>query len=519
MFVIMKKSITSLDPQIPRVRKSLCSVFDSVAALAVGLALLGGPSNANAQADNFNDGANGHYVTWTEYDAVNTLTAGASGPQAFWDYLPGGDVYHLTATSYPGAGSLGIARVSSFPPDVYTNFYMSVDVTNNATTYSQVFGLLARAGDFSGPYPAATTRGYAFVYANGSVSYPLGDNYLAIFRLKNDLQTSGVPGTGSDGNLTHCELHGVNLDRTKWHRFVFIGRGTHLEGRVYELPNVTTPVAVLQADTALAPSDPQHTNGQCGVFAFNVADEGGNPFQGPVDVTYDNYYASARCPMNINDMVVKDDFNDGNDTAPTVAWTHYDPISAAVGFAQNSWTFPGGNSYRLQAPEQPFDPQLAQGRVASLAPSVQTDFRIAVDVVNWNVAAQNVGLMARVETPGLGTTTGYTFTYDVGGNGDMDISRVTGEAPTGLTLDAHDNMKMVPGNSYRMVLSGKGSELRALVFELPEKMNPRLTAWPPTQPMRAGCRACWPRPPTPRPRLMPPLITTRTRPWLHPQFR
>ena len=462
--------------QLPRGRKFSYSLIGSLSALAAGLVLLGGPSNAIAQADNFNDGdPNTHYVTWSFYDAVSELTGGASGPQAFWDALPGGDVYHLTATPYPAAGGAGIARVSSFPPDVYTDFYVSVDVTNNVTTYSQVFGLLARAGDFSTP-GVPTTRGYGFTYINGSVSAG-GDNFLAIFRLKNDAQTAGVPGTGSDGSLTHCELHGVNLDQTKWHRFVFIGKGTHLEGRVYELPNVTTPIAVLDADTGLAPGDPQHTDGQCGVFAFNAADEAGAPYSGPVDVTFDNYYASQRCPMNISDMVVKDNFNDGNDTAPTVAWSRYDPISTYGGGAlgpQNTWSFPNGNSYRLQAPVQPFDPLLGPGRVASTALGEQTDFRIAVDIVDWDdtIDQNAIGLMARLADVGLGTTTGYLFTYDVGGNGDMDVSKVTGEAATGLTLDAHDNMKMIPGNSYRFVFSGKGSELRALVFELPDMMNP-----------------------------------------------
>ena len=192
-----------------------------------------------------------------------------------------------------------------------------------------------------------------------------------------------------------------------------------------------------------------------------------------MDVTYDNYYASSRCPLTITDMVVKDNFDDGSDTAPPIAWTHYDPVASAVGSAQNSWTYPGGNTYRLQAPTQPFNAQLGQGRVASTAPGVKTDFRIAVDIVDWNnTVPQNIGLMARLANIGLGTTTGYIFTYDVGGGADMDVSRITGEAPTGLSLSGSDRMKMIPGNKYRFVFTGKGSELRALAFELPETMNP-----------------------------------------------
>ena len=43
-----------------------------------------------------------------------------------------------------------------------------------------------------------------------------------------------------------------------------------------------------------------------------------------------------------------DNFDDGNDTAnPT--WTHYDPIGGLTGVPNGSWTFPGSNTYRLQA--------------------------------------------------------------------------------------------------------------------------------------------------------------------------
>ena len=101
----MKKSTPSTPVQLPCVRKSWSLLLGSVTTLAAALVLLSVPSSALAQADNFNDGnPAGHYVTWTLYDAVNTLTAGASGAQAFWDAGPGGDVYHLTATSYPAGG-------------------------------------------------------------------------------------------------------------------------------------------------------------------------------------------------------------------------------------------------------------------------------------------------------------------------------------------------------------------------------------------------------------------------------
>src|ERR1041384_5659468 len=45
-----------------------------------------------------------------------------------------------------------------------------------------------------------------------------------------------------------------------------------------------------------------------------------------------------------------DDFNDENDSPPTVAGFRYDSVSTLFGIpAQDTWSFPGGNKYRLQA--------------------------------------------------------------------------------------------------------------------------------------------------------------------------
>ena len=255
-----------------------------------------------------------------------------------------------------------------------------------------------------------------------------------------------------------------DLDPAKDYRLVFMGNGTDLEGRLYELPNLTTPIAVAKGSTA---GDAIIlTNGQCGLLAFGAATVFG------ADVTFDNYYASARCPMTITDMVVKDNFNDGNDTSPTVAWQHYDPIASVMG-PQNTWSFPGGNTYRLQAPIPPI-PDAGQGRVGSFDPTIRTDFRIAADLVSWLDDRQDIGIGARLGNIGLGQTTGYvmTFDYSTGGAGDIDISRLDNEGTTSVPLSGEDSFEMLPGKSYRYVFSGKGSELRALVFELPETMNP-----------------------------------------------
>ena len=106
-----------------------------------------------------------------------------------------------------------------------------------------------------------------------------------------------------------------------------------------------------------------------------------------------------------------------------------------------------------------------------------TDFYIAVDVVNWdNTIRQAFGILGRVNTPGLGQTTGYAFTYERGSgvtetSGDLDISRIDGESPTGLSTGA-SAIHFDPAKDYRLVFIGKGSTLEGRVYKLPDTTTP-----------------------------------------------
>src|SRR6185503_3825494 len=125
-----------------------------------------------------------------------------------------------------------------------------------------------------------------------------------------------------------------------------------------------------------------------------------------------------------------DDFNDGNDTG----WTRYDPLGGLGAGAQATYTFPN-RGYRIQATRFPaFPAAVGPARAGSVREDVSyTDFYVAVDVVDWdNSVRQAFGILARVNTPGLGQTTGYAFTYERGSgvtetSGDLDISRIDGE--------------------------------------------------------------------------------------------
>src|SRR5664279_1254375 len=70
---------------------------------------------------------------------------------------------------------------------------------------------------------------------------------------------------------------------------------------------------------------------------------------------------------------ISDNFNDGNDTFPTMEWQHYDPIgdylTSIYGPTTNAqWNFPGGNTYQIVAEPPPAGFEvLGQARAGSFS--------------------------------------------------------------------------------------------------------------------------------------------------------
>jgi len=145
-------------------------------------------------------------------------------------------------------------------------------------------------------------------------------------------------------------------------------------------------------------------------------------------------------------QVIEDDFNDGNDAG----WSRYLPLQDLG--APATFSFPNGNSYRIQSAASPLPEQLGAGRAGSgQEGTVYEAFRVEVDLVDWDPAlSQDIGLLGSLRSIGLGTTNGYAFTYDTGGEGAY-LSVVTGEQPTTLSSSP---VILVPGQSYRFVLQG-----------------------------------------------------------------
>lgn len=169
-----------------------------------------------------------------------------------------------------------------------------------------------------------------------------------------------------------------------------------------------------------------------------------------------------------------DDFDDGDDQG----WTQYDPIGSHPQLPNiATFSFPNGG-YRIQTSPSPAPGSVGPGRAGSLRMEVTyTDFYITVDIVNFDPDAdQAFGILARCTEIGLGTTDGYAMTWDKAG-GDLDITAFLNEdpnAPNGhaVTVSGNDRAPLVPGRSYRMVFSGKGTQLTAEVYDLPNLDTP-----------------------------------------------
>jgi hypothetical protein len=177
--------------------------------------------------------------------------------------------------------------------------------------------------------------------------------------------------------------------------------------------------------------------------------------------------------------IIADNFNDGNDTAPTIAWGHYDPIGdymKLLGYdiPYVHWSFPGDNTYRIKADPSPDPDSLGAVRGGSFAPTTLASFYVAADVVGWdNTIHQLIALLARGGTVGLGSTSGYLLDWDSGSNpnsgGDMDIARVDNEVGNdldGSAIYGDDTIHLTNGSSYRFVFMGVSNVFRGQVYSL-----------------------------------------------------
>jgi hypothetical protein len=173
-----------------------------------------------------------------------------------------------------------------------------------------------------------------------------------------------------------------------------------------------------------------------------------------------------------------DDFSGKNDSH----WTRQDPIyqissDNSLGLPpQVSFSFPASGGYRIQTLPSPDPGTFYMGRGGSLREDVTytNSFYVAADLLNWDDTTELVAsVMARVSTPGAGTTSGYLFGYTTpssgASQGQLGIYLVTDEYNAPLKTAG---IRLYPTNTYRLVFFGQDSDLEGRVYQLPNTNTP-----------------------------------------------
>ena len=162
-----------------------------------------------------------------------------------------------------------------------------------------------------------------------------------------------------------------------------------------------------------------------------------------------------------------DNFDDGNSTG----WTEVD-VLAGVG-APGSFSFPSGNTYRMEGATSPNQAALGQSRIGALRADVTyTDFYQSIDIVDSDESLdQNIGMLARVKDPGLGTLDGYSFTYNPTDR-RMFFTVITDEAGPNLV---DEEVLLDLGTPVRLVFQGTGDAFTCKIFDLSDLTTPVAT--------------------------------------------
>lgn len=236
-----------------------CHDFRAAKTLATCLLIIAAAAWVQAQSDDFNDGDD---EGWSPYAPLVPL-----GIPTVFSFPSGG--YRIQTTVATGNPN-NPGRAGSLRMDVsYSDFYVAVDVVNWLDSTRQAFGVLGRIGTPG----LGETAGYAFTYERGSGVTPTSGG-VDISRLDGE-----NPSTISSGE------NSIHLNPAKDYRIVFLGKGSALEGRIYELPNIKTPLITMTAN------DDRYGSGSCGLVVYDNSGGGG-----VTDATFDNYLALSEEP-------------------------------------------------------------------------------------------------------------------------------------------------------------------------------------------------------------------------------
>lgn len=170
-------------------------------------------------------------------------------------------------------------------------------------------------------------------------------------------------------------------------------------------------------------------------------------------------------------VAIVDDFNDGNN----VGWTDGSPL-VPYG-ATTTYSYPGGNTYNIKIGASPAPMTLGPSRGGSYRGDANySQFAAKIDLLNWNFGTGGTrmiaGLLARVSDIGIGTTDGYSLSYDTGGGGRAYLSSITNEVPTTLLSTP---LVLTSGTGYQFSFSGNGPDLVGEIYALSNLTTPLVT--------------------------------------------
>ena len=159
---------------------------------------------------------------------------------------------------------------------------------------------------------------------------------------------------------------------------------------------------------------------------------------------------------------ISDDFNEGDDER----WAPLNPLDI---FAVTNYLL-DGESYYMSSGPSPDPDALGQARIGAMRRDANySAFRVAVDLAPFDPAIeQDVGLLARITTAGLGTTSGYAATIDTD-ESRIYIARIDLEQPSIL---GEADSPLDPEKNYRLVFHGYEGRFLAEVFDVTNLTTP-----------------------------------------------
>jgi hypothetical protein len=240
----------------------LCLVLSSVAI----------PS-ASAQSDDFDSGT---LTGWKTSNFNPALVQTSFVPNGT------GKALRIQANPVPGAAP---AAAMFYRDEIYTNFYMAVDIVDwPGTDKNQAVVLVAR-GNLSGN--PATTTGMILNYDASQY----GEN--ATDRRQGQFQINMVTNNPAFGTKTLAVAE-ITFQPGRSYRFVFKGEGSHYTGMAYDHADLTKPLVTIEADDIQQGPvggggvlfEHGFDSGKSGILVFSRQSTSGTG-----DFTIDNYYA------------------------------------------------------------------------------------------------------------------------------------------------------------------------------------------------------------------------------------